>query len=127
MPHAVGQAYTVAASDGIATFEASPAGVRQVSPADAAACAHTNHPLGREDTGTVSSVARLASLTASVHAHATLSGALSGEVVLDGARLDDPNLTFGAFRFVVGDSEARFIDGSALRAHDHEWTRIPFH
>jgi isopenicillin-N N-acyltransferase-like protein len=127
VPHAVGQAYTIAAPDGIATFEAGPTGVRQVSAPDASSCVHTNHPLGTEAKAPASSVARLASLAASIDASTTLAEALSGEVVLDGERLGDPNLTFAAFRYIVGESEARFIDGAALRARDHEWTRVPFH
>lgn len=126
VPHAVGQAYTVAAPDGIATFEAGPAGVEQVSPPDASDCVHTNHPLAHGSSASQSSRLRLVSLTNAIGARAPLADALSGEVVLDGQRLGDPNVTFAAFRFVVGRPEARFIDGASLRSAHHEWTRIPF-
>ena len=132
VPHAAGQAYTIAAPDGIATFEASSAGVHRVSDPGSLALAHTNHELPLRD-GTFerppdeSSRERLAVLHTCIERKASLADALTGDVVLDGQHWGDPNLTFAAFRTVASDPMVRFIDGVDLRAGRHEWSRFAFH
>jgi hypothetical protein len=131
VPHAAGQSYTVAASDGIATFEASAAGVHRVGSTDSTALIHTNHSLAAVD-GVVarrpdeSSRERLEVLRSCIEQGTSLADALTGDVVLDGRRWGDTNLTFAAFRAVGSESVVRFIDGAKLRGGRHEWSRFSY-
>lgn len=127
IPHAAGQAYTIAAVDGIATFEADASGVEQVSALDVDEVAHTNHRLASANApATRSSRARLDLLLGCLARGASLAESLGGEVIVDGARYGDPNLTFGAFRAVGNEPEVRFIDGMDLRAGRQDWDRVAF-
>ncbi len=129
VPHAAGQAYTVAAPDGMATFEADAAGVRRVTEPGASAIAHTNHPLAGDPAGrgpARSSAERLATLQRGLDGHAPFADLLTGEVTVDGTRWGDPFLTFGAFRAVGTETVVRFIDGGELRGGRREWSRFPF-
>jgi hypothetical protein len=126
VPHAAGQAYTVADHTGVATFEAGPGVFRRVTSPDASSCAHTNHPLDlavREDRSTS---IRLASILRSIDGGEAIEEALSGEVVLDGERYRDPNSTFAAFAYGIGDDHVRFADGIDLRAGAEPWTAVTF-
>ncbi len=130
VPHAAGQAYTIAAPDGIATFEADGSGVRRVSEPGCAALAHTNHSLdsanGANVTPSASSLARLDLLRGALDRHEPFSSALSGDLILDGHRWDDPHVTLGAFRAVGSEASARFIDASDIRAGRHDWSRLTY-
>lgn len=129
VPHAVGQAYTVAAPDGMATFEADASGVRRVTDSDATTIAHTNHPLadGSDDRApSRSSAGRLAAITRGLQEHQPFADLLTGEVTVDGTAWDDPFLTFGAFRAIGTEPVVRFIDGAELRHGRREWSRFPF-
>lgn len=129
VPHASGQAYTIAAPDGLAAFEADADGVRRVTYPGVPAIAHTNHPLagGRAaPTATESSRERLLALTSGLERHAALAGVLADDVAVDGERWDDPFLTFGAFRAVGSEPHARFIDGVDIRAGRRDWARVAF-
>ena len=129
VPHAAGQAYTIAAGDGIACFEADASGVRRVSAPGATAIAHTNHPLAPEasDQARVreSSLTRLGMLDEGLDRSAPISDTLAS-VCVDGARWSDPLITFGAFRAVGDEPVARFVDGAGLRA-GRDWTKVGFH
>jgi isopenicillin-N N-acyltransferase like protein len=130
VPHASGQAYTIAARDGIAAFEAGPGGVHRLTAPGAPACVHTNHSLvaAPESAGASrSSSARLEVLTRSLELRRPLADVLTGEVVLDGQKWDDHHLTFGAFRAVGSEPVVRFIDGAAVRTGHREWSRFTFH
>lgn len=129
VPHAAGQAYTVAAVDGIATFEADADGVERVTPAGVPAVAHTNHALApdrSEERVTESSRERLDVLMSCLERHTPLADALTGDVVVDGVKWRDTHLTFGAFRAVGSESHARFIDGVDIRAGRREWARFSY-
>lgn len=126
IPHAAGQAFTVADATSIATFEAGPGVFRRVSEPTAAACLHTNHPLDLQVREHRSTSIRLASLEQSVEAHESIERTLSGEVVLDGERYRDPNSTFAAFAYASGAEDVRFIDGIDLRAGSDDWASITF-
>lgn len=131
VPHAAGQAYTIAAPDGLATFEADAAGVRRVTQPGVTAIAHTNHQLA-EDPGetrrapSASSAARLDLLTRGLDAHQPFAELLTGEVTVDGATWDDTHLTFGAFRAIGSEHVVRFIDGADIRRGRLEWSRFAF-
>lgn len=129
VPHAAGQAYTIAAVDGIACFEADASAVRRVSMPGATAIAHTNHPLAPETSGEArvreSSLTRLEILDEALEREAPLAETLAS-VVVDGERWSDPLTTFGAFRAVGDEPVARFIDGAGLRA-GRDWTKVGFH
>ncbi len=132
VPHAAGQAYTIAAPDGIATFEASSAGVHRVDDPGSPALAHTNHELALRDRAVdrppdESSRERLAVLLACIERKASLAEALSGDVVLDGRHWGDPNLTFAAFRAAASDPIVHFIDGAVLRSGRRDWSRFSYH
>lgn len=126
VPHAAGQAYTIAAVDGIAAFEASAEGVAKVSAPDATSIVHTNHPLEGIGPSSTSSRERLAAVSRSIDAGCALTDALIPDAVLDGARLGDSNVTFGAFRAIGSEGVVRFISGSDLRKGRHEWSRMAF-
>ena len=128
VPHAAGQAYTIAASDGLATFEADAESVRRVTAPGVPAIAHTNHRLADpgDDRPSASSAARLDLLLAGLSRHEPFADLLTGPVTVDGTRHGDPYLTLGAFRAVGSEQHARFIDGAALRAGNREWTRITY-
>ena len=126
VPHAAGQAYTVADENAVATFEAGPRVFRRVSAEGAASCAHTNHPLDlpvREDRSTS---IRLASIQRSIEDGEPIEQALSHDVVLDGSRYRDPNSTFAAFACEVGTDGVRFADGIDLRAGEQAWATVTF-
>lgn len=129
VPHAAGQAYTIAAVDGIATFEADASGVRRVTDAGTTTIAHTNHPLARQGPAPArvreSSAARLTLLAEALEREAPLPEALAA-VAVDGSRWSDPLVTFGAFRAIGDEPVARFADGAALRA-GRDWTKVAFH
>lgn len=134
VPHAAGQAYSVAATDGLATFEADAAGVRRVTAPGAASLAHTNHPLDPSPGSAAataqspppeSSVARLALLGEALEQEAPLAAALAA-VCVDGSRWGDRMTTFGAFRAVGDEPAARFIDGAGLAA-GRDWTKVGYH
>lgn len=132
VPHAAGQAYTVAAHDGLATFEADAAGVRRVTDPGVTTIAHTNHPLAREPDDqrrapSESSTTRLDILTEGLSQHRPFADLLTGEVTVDGSRWGDSHLTFGAFRAVGSEHVVRFIDGAELRRGRNEWARFAFH
>jgi hypothetical protein len=130
VPHAVGQAYTIAARDGIATFEAGPGTVRRVSDPSSPAVVHTNHttaPDADAMTPSASSQGRLDALVRSLEMHRPLADTLTDDVVLDGETWGDPLLTFAAFRAVGAEPVARFIDGAAVRAGHREWSRFTYH
>jgi isopenicillin-N N-acyltransferase like protein len=130
VPHASGQAYTIAAPDGVAAFEADPTGVQRLTAPGTPAAVHTNHRIGAgADTAgaSASSVARLELLTRALATHEPIAEALTGPVVLDGRAWDDPHVTLGAFRAVGSEPVVRFIDGEAIRAGRREWSRFPFH
>lgn len=129
VPHAAGQAYTVAAVDGMATFEADAAGVRRVTQPGVATIAHTNHPLTGDAGGrgpSRSSAERLSALTEGLDQHVPLADLLTGEVTVDGTKWGDPFLTFGAFRATGSEPVVRFIDGVELRAGRREWSRFAY-
>jgi isopenicillin-N N-acyltransferase like protein len=131
VPHAAGQAYTIAARDGIATFEADATGVHRIDASGTPALIHTNHGLGA-DAGpsapppSESSRARLEVLMRAVEQHQPLADTLTGDLVLDGTRWNDAHLTFASFRAVGSEQSARFIDGADVRAGRHEWTRLTY-
>jgi len=129
VPHAAGQAYTIAAVDGIACFEADASAVRRVSAPGATAIAHTNHPLAPETSGEArvreSSRTRLQMLDESLERSAPMAETLAS-VAVDGSRWSDPLVTFGAFRAVGDEPVARFIDGAGLHA-GRDWTKVGFH
>lgn len=129
VPHAAGQAYTIAAPDGIATFEADADGVRRVSEPGCARVAHTNHSLdadpGAREPST-SSRERLTVLTDALAQGTPFADVLSGDLVLDGRRWNDTHLTLGAFRAIGNEPVVRFLDGAAARGGRREWDRVPF-
>lgn len=132
VPHAAGQAYTIAAPDGLATFEADAAGVRRVTQPGVAAIAHTNHPLADAPDETrrapsESSAARLDLLTRGLEDHLPFADLLTGDVMVDGAKWGDQHLTFGAFRALGSEHVVRFIDGEDVRHGRREWSRFSFH
>jgi hypothetical protein len=131
VPHAVAQAYTIAAPDGIATFEADPSDVIRIGDPGSAAALHTNHELspaagstGR--TPSRSSRERYDILTRDLQLRLPVSDMLTGDVLADGERWGDPHLTFGAFRAVGSEPVVRFIDGAELRAGGRQWSRFSF-
>lgn len=130
IPHAAGQAYSIAAADGLATFETGPGFARRITPAGATTLAHTNHELAAdavpERPPTESSRERLALLTTALEEHTALADVLGDQVTVDGTRWRDRHLTFGAFRAVGSEAAVRFIDGQDLRAGRREWTRVSF-
>jgi hypothetical protein len=129
VPHAAGQAYTVAAPDGIATFEADATGVRRVTDPGATSIAHTNHSLAADPGGRApseSSAARLAIVLRGLEDHQPFAELLTGEATVDGTTWGDPFLTFGAFRAIGSEPVVRFIDGAELRQGRREWSRFPF-
>jgi hypothetical protein len=131
VPHAAGQSYTVAAPDGIATFEASAAGVHRVGSPGSTSLIHTNHSLAAVEGGTPrppdeSSRERLDALRTCIEQGTSLADALTGDVVLDGQRWGDTNLTFAAFRAIGSEPVVRFIDGADVRAGRHEWSRFSY-
>jgi isopenicillin-N N-acyltransferase-like protein len=128
VPHAAGQAYTIAAPDGLATFEADAEGVRRVTVPGVPAIAHTNHRLAdpQDERPSASSATRLDLLLAGLARHEPFADLLTGPVTVDGTRHGDPYLTLGAFRAVGGEPHARFIDGAALRAGNREWAKITY-
>ena len=129
VPHAAGQAYTVAAVDGMATFEADAAGV---APRDAAR--------GGDDRAHQPSAGRRCRWTRSVpvvsrapddphggtRSSRPLAELLTGEVTVDGTKWGDPFLTFGAFRAIGSEPVVRFIDGVELRSGRREWSRFSY-
>lgn len=129
VPHAAGQAYTIAAVDGIACFEADASTVRRVSAPGATAVAHTNHPVDPESAAHArvreSSLTRLQMLDDALDRDAPMAETLAA-VAVDGSRWSDPLVTFGAFRAVGDQPVARFIDGAGLRA-GRDWTKVGFH
>ncbi len=125
VPHACGQAYTVAAPDGMATFEADPAAVRRVTAPGVAAIAQTNHR-SDDDSASESSRQRLDLLLAGLERREPFSETLTGDVVVDGEKWRDSHHTFGAFRAVGSEPYVRFIDGDAVRAGDREWSRFGY-
>lgn len=129
VPHAAGQAYTVVAPDGMATFEADAAGVRRVTEPGATSIAHTNHPLAADPGGRApseSSATRLAAITRGLAEHQPFADLLTGEVTVDGTKWGDPFLTFGAFRAIGSEPVVRFIEGTELRRGRREWARFAF-
>lgn len=131
VPHAAGQAYTIAAPDGIASFEADAEAVRRVSTPGIAAVAHTNHYLasrGSEsgDLATESSAERLGLVMRCLEQHGEFGRLLTEDVVVDGSRWQDRFITFGAFRAIGDETSVRFIDGAAIRAGHREWTKVAF-
>ncbi len=130
VPHAAGQAYTIAATDGIATFEADAAGVRRVTVPGATSIGHTNHPLAHDDAGgrppSESSAARLGIIARGLDEHQPLADLLTGEVTVDGSKWGDTHLTFGAFRAIGSEPVVRFIDGVDVRRGKLEWSRFAF-
>ena len=129
VPHAAGQAYTVAAPDGLATFEADANGVRRVTEPGVASIAHTNHPLAEDPGGRApseSSAARLAIMTSGLADRQPFADLLTGEATVDGTTWGDPFLTFGAFRAIGSEPVVRFIDGEEVRRGRREWSRFPF-
>ena len=131
VPHAVGQSYTVAAGDGIATFEAEPSRVVRAGDPGDPAVVHTNHALSTDGSAadrppSESSRARLDALLRGLEQHQSLEALLTGDVVVDGERWGDPHVTFGAFRAVGSEHVVRFIDGADLKAGRHEWSRFSF-
>lgn len=127
VPHAAGQAYTIAAPDGLATFEADATGVRRVTRPGQTAVAHTNHRLADPpDAGSESSRTRLELLVDGLAAGTSFGDLLTGPVTVDGSRWHDTHLTFGAFRAIGSQPSARFIDGADLRAGRREWARITY-
>jgi predicted choloylglycine hydrolase len=126
VPHAAGQAYTLIARDRVVTYEAGPGHFARVSAADTRSCLHTNHLLSRPEDARESSAARLRVLQEAEEAHDDLESALSGAVVLDGSRYDDPNTTFAAFTYSSGQPGVHVIDGADLRDHRRNWTMVPF-
>jgi isopenicillin-N N-acyltransferase-like protein len=129
VPHAAGQTYTIAATDGIATFEADPSGVERVTAPGATSIAQTNHRRAPE-AGTPpreSSAARLDLLMAGMDSGASMAELLTGDLVVDGEKWSDRHVTFGAFRAVGSESHVRFVDGADLARGRAEWSRIGFH
>jgi isopenicillin-N N-acyltransferase like protein len=126
VPHASGQAYTIAAPDGLATFEADAEGVRRVTYAGIPAIIHTNHAVANDDNASTSSRERLAILETCLERHVSLADALTGEVLVDGTKWDDPHVTFGAFRATGSEASARFADGADLQAGRREWSRFTY-
>lgn len=131
VPHASGQAYTIAATDGLAAFEADAAGVRRVTQPGVDAIAHTNHPLAEADgearrAPSESSAARLDLLARGLADHQPLAELLTGAVTVDGAKWGDEHLTFGAFRAVGSEHAVRFIDGTDIRRGRLEWSKFSF-
>lgn len=129
VPHAAGQAYTVVAPDGMATFEADAAGVRRVTEPGVTSIAHTNHPLAVDPGGRApseSSAARLTAITRGLEERQPFADLLTGEATVDGTKWGDPFLTFGAFRAIGSEPVVRFIDGAELRRGRREWSRFPF-
>jgi hypothetical protein len=124
VPHAVGQAYTVAAQGEVVTFEAGPDVFQRVS--EGPSCIHTNHPLDRSPRPASSTMTRLIALQHSVDESVDVETALSGDVVLDGSRYGDPNSTFAAFRARSDDPFVAFIDGRDLQSGGQEWTHVSF-
>ncbi len=130
-PHAVAQAYTIAAPDGIATFEADPTRVSRVSDPGSPATIHSNHALSADGSTadrepSESSRERYDILLRGLERHEALAELLTGEILVDGERWDDPHLTFGAFRAIGSEPVVRFIDGAELRAGKREWSRFSF-
>lgn len=131
VPHAAGQAYTVAARDGIACFESDAAGTRRITPAGATVIAHTNHWLAQESAPenapvTESSRERLTLLTHCLQSNGDVADVLTQEVAVDGERWGDPFTTFAAFRAMGEENCVRVIDGEAIRAGHREWTKVAF-
>ena len=131
VPHAVAQAYTIAAPDGIATFEADPTAVSRVSDPGSPATLHTNHELSKDRAADArapsqSSRERYDLLLRGLERHEPLAEILTSEVAVDGERWGDPHLTFGAFRAVGSEPVVRFLDGAELRAGKREWSRFSF-
>jgi isopenicillin-N N-acyltransferase-like protein len=131
VPHAVAQAYTIAASDGIGTFEADPTGAERVDHPGTTVAIHTNHALspGRSAHGrppSLSSRERYDALVRGLEQHRPLAEVLASDVLVDGQVWGDPHTTFGAFRAVGSEPVVRFIDGADLRAGKREWSRFAF-
>ena len=126
IPHAAGQAYTISGPDGLATFEAAPGHLVRVTVPGTRCAIHTNHPIGQGVTGDESSRVRLASLERSLADDASITDALSDDVVLDGHRYGSTTSTFAAFHAVLGTDDVHFIDGDDLRAGSQDWTAISF-
>jgi isopenicillin-N N-acyltransferase-like protein len=124
VPHAVGQAYTLAEEGRVVTFEAGPSVLRSVSDHESTACLHTNHPLDTRAPHESSTMTRLAALHQAFDADVELEAALSGDVVLDGQRYGDANSTFAAFAYRIGDASVSFADGVDLRAGSGRWSTV---
>ena len=129
VPLAAGQAYSIAARDGLATFETGPGLMRRSTPPGEPAIAHTNHVLGRgmvpSRPPTESSRRRLDLLVAGLQRHAPIAAVLR-DVTVDGERWRDRHVTFGAFRATGSEGFVRFIDGDSLRGGRREWSRVSF-
>ncbi len=131
VPHAVAQAFTIAAPDGIATFEADPTGVTRIGDPATPATLHTNHSLAPATAAdrrepSESSRERYALLLRGLETHQPIADILSVDVPVDGQRWGDPHITFGAFRAVGSEPVVRFIDGADLAAGKREWSRFSF-
>lgn len=128
VPHAAGQAYTIAAPDGLACFEADAAGVHRVTTDGVPATAHTNHWLADGAGGrvTTSSRERLDLLVHGLEQHRPFAQILAEDVTVDGERWGDRFWTFAAFRAIGDEPCVRFIDGSSIRSGHREWTKVSF-
>ncbi|GDX32607.1 hypothetical protein LBMAG15_15420 [Actinomycetes bacterium] len=124
VPHAAGQAYTVSASDGIATWECGPGQVQQITAPSVAQCAHTNHLLANQANSTRSSIRRLAALQRALDDDLDLRQTLSHEVVLTDPRTSNSGVTFAAFIANPPAEYVDFADGITLRSGSPVWESI---
>ena len=126
IPHAAGQAYTVAAPDGIATWECGPGHVKIVTAPAASQCAHTNHLLAEPANASRSSLRRLATLQQALASDLDLRGTLSYDVVLTDPRTSNAGVTFAAFVANPPAAHVDFADGRTLRAGAPVWESIKY-
>ncbi|MSO27576.1 MAG: hypothetical protein EXQ60_05865 [Candidatus Nanopelagicales bacterium] len=124
VPHAAGQAYTVSAPDGIATWECGPGHVQRVTAPSVDQCAHTNHLLADPTNSTRSSIRRLTALQRALDNDLDLRQTLSHEVVLTDPRTSNSGVTFAAFIANPPADYVEFADGLTLRAGSPVWESI---
>lgn len=126
VPHAAGQAYTVSAPDGIATWECGPGRVQLSTDTGVKECAHTNHLLDNPSNATRSSLRRLETLQQALAADGDLRSTLSRDVVLTDPKTSNAGVTFAAFAANLPADHVDFADGRTLRAGAPIWQSIYF-